>query len=68
MHIRSVTNEAQLYYALNHYREHFTELEQKFLVNMLVAHRQDQTITQKQCDWLGVLLQRAKIIQQMQNT
>jgi hypothetical protein len=68
MHIRSVTSEAYLYYALKDYQDHFTEFEQRFLVNMLAAHRQDQSITQKQCDWLGVLLQRAKIIHEMQNT
>jgi len=66
MRIRSLLNPAQLHRLVHEYIKHFSESEQKFLINMLVACDLNQTITEKQWAWLSALIRRVEIIAQME--
>ena len=66
MRIKSVLNANQLHRMVREYRTHFSDAEQKFLVNMLVACDLNQTITEKQWAWLSALIRRVEIIAQME--
>jgi hypothetical protein len=68
MRIRSLLNPAQLHTLVQQYHMNFSESEQKFLINMLVACDLNQTITEKQWAWLSSLIRRVEIIAQLKNT
>lgn len=66
MLIKSALPPEQLHQFVHQYRQHFTEAEQKFLLNMLVACDLDQDISQKQWAWLSALIHKMGIIARMQ--
>ena len=66
MRIRSLLNPQQLHTTVHEYYPHFSQAEQKFLINMLVACDLDHTITARQWSWLQALRHRASIIAQME--
>ena len=66
MRIKSVLNPNQLHRVVRDYRTHFTEPEQKFLVNMLVACDLNQEISEKQWAWLSALIRKVEILAQME--
>ena len=68
MRIRTLLNPAQLHTLVQQYHPHFSESEQKFLINMLVACDLDQTISEKQWAWLCALKKRVEIIAKISNT
>ena len=68
MRIRTLLNPAHLHHMVQEHYAHFSESEQKFLINMLVACDLDQTITAKQWAWLSSLKMRAEIIAKISNT
>jgi len=68
MRIRSLLNPTHLHHMVQAHYAHFSESEQKFLINMLVACDLDQTVTPKQWAWLCALKKRVEIIDRISNT
>jgi hypothetical protein len=66
MRIKSALNPGQLHRMVREYRTHFSESEQKFLVNMLVACDLNQEISEKQWAWLSALIRKVEILAQLQ--
>jgi len=66
MRIKSALNPRQLHHLVREYRTHFSETEQKFLVNMLVACDLNQEISEKQWAWLSALIRKVEILAQLE--